>query len=200
MVLACLVTGCSGNGDDKGDGSTAGASSGSDSSTSRATDGSTPLPTTGVSEKGNGDGTDPMQDDKGAPGSVDAKGRQTFLFKRIPGNRTGACQDVGKERDVKSGGFMGGSFADARASYGKKRPGMKPKQVRLYWIPVHSKPMRGVTVSATSGGDPVRLTTRDEANAEQWQFYDTVIALPHDGTWTFKVSSGPDRGCFVARF
>lgn len=196
MVVACLVAGCSSKGDDKADGSSAGGSSGSDSST----DGSTQAPSDELSGTVNGDGTNPMVDDNGAPGSVDAKGRQTFLFKRIPGNTTGACVTVGNRRDVKSGGFVGGSFADARTSYGKTRQGMKPKQVRLYWIPVHSKPMGGVTVTATSGGDTVKITEREVADAEQWKFYYTVIALPHKGTWKFNASSGQDKGCFVATF
>ena len=194
-AVACLVAGCGGKGEDKADGSSSGGSSKSDGSTSGST-----APSAGSSAKGNSDGTDPMEDDKGAPGTVDAKGRQSFLFKRIPGNTTGACQNVGKERDVKSGGFVGGSFADARKSYGKKQAGKKPNQVRLYWIPEHSKPMRGVTVTATSAGDTVKITQREVADAEQWQFYDTVITLPHRGTWKFTASSGPDKGCFVATF
>ena len=77
---------------------------------------------------------------------------------------------------------------------------MGRKQVRLYWIPEHTKPMSGVTVTATSGGKKVRVTEKQVSDVEQWKFYDTNIALPQGGTWTFRVTSGPDQGCFVASF
>jgi hypothetical protein len=141
-----------------------------------------------------------MVDDNGAPGTPDAKGRQTVVFQRLPGNTSGACVVVGGRRDVKSGGFVGGSFDDARKSYGKVRPGLNRKEVRLHWVPQHTKPMGGVTVVATSGNKSVRVTQRSVADAEQWKFYDTVVKLPSRGTWRFKVSSGPDHGCFVASF
>ncbi|HZJ06915.1 MAG TPA: hypothetical protein VFD59_15780 [Nocardioidaceae bacterium] len=141
-----------------------------------------------------------MNDDRGAPGDPDAKGRQTVLFGRVPGNASAACVVVGGRRDVKSGGFVGGPFDDARRSYGTMRPGLERKQVRLYWVPQHAKPMGGVTVTATSAGKRVRVTQRSVADAEQWKFYDTVITLPRGGSWRFQVSSGADRGCFVASF
>ncbi len=141
-----------------------------------------------------------MKVDHGAPGAVDAQGRQTALFENLPGNTTGACENVGGERDVKSGGFVGGAFDDARKSYGKVRQGMGRKEVRLYWMPLHAKPMGGVTVTATSGGKSVRVTQRVVADLEQWKFYDTNITLPQGGSWRFQVSSGADRGCFVASF
>ena len=200
MVLAFLAAGCSSEGDDKADdkadGSSAGGSSGSDSSA----DGSTPSPSKGSSKQTDGDGTDPMKNDNGAPGSPDKKGRQNVLFSRLPGNSTGACEKVGNGRDVKSGGFVGGAFDDARKSYGKVRPGVGRRQVRLYWIPQHSKPMAGVIVTATSGGKKVRVTEKQVSDVEQWKMYDTSITLPQGGTWTFRVTSGPDQGCFVASF
>ena len=188
LVLACLVGGCSSGGDDQE------AAAGTPSDKSSAADGPSASPSPGA------DKVDRMADDNGAPGKPDAKGRQTDVFERVPGKKSGACVAVGGERDVKSGGFLGGPFDDARKSYGKKREGMKRNQVRLYWVPQHSEPMKGVTVTATSGGKTVKVTQRNVADAEQWKFYDTNITLPNGGSWRFQVSSGVDQGCFVASF
>jgi hypothetical protein len=141
-----------------------------------------------------------MKSDHGAPGTLDSQGRQTALFANLPGNTSGACETVGDRRDVKSGGFVGGAFDDARKSYNKVRQGMGRRQVRLYWMPEHTRPMGGVTVTATSAGQRVRVTQRQVADLEQWKFYDTNITLPQGGSWRFKVSSGADQGCFVASF
>ncbi len=190
LVALCLSTGLlSGCGGDDGD--KAGTSSSTDGGASQA-----PAATPGPA----GSLTDPNADDKGAPGAPDARGRQGVVFDRLPGNKTGACEVVGDRRDVKSGGFVGGAFDDARKSYGKVRPGLKPKQVRLYWVPEHAKPMGGVTVVATTAGARVKVVQRTAADAEQWKFYDTLIKLPSAGRWRFKVSSGADHGCFVATF
>jgi hypothetical protein len=187
LVLACLVGGCSSGSDDK------------DASAGKASDKSSAVEPTASPGPG-ADKIDPMVDDNGAPGKPDAKGRQTDVFDRVPGKKSDTCVTVGGDRDVKSGGFVGGPFDDARKSYGKARDGMTRKQVRLYWVPQHSQPMKGLTVTATSGGKTVKVTQRTVADAEQWKFYDTVIALPQAGSWRFKVSSGVDQGCFVASF
>jgi len=212
LVLVCLAAGCSSNNDDQASGpsgtptnSESSTPSGAKSSAAKSSDG----PSSGKASGGGTSGTtsgsgadkiDPMKSDNGAPGALDAKGRQTVLFDRLPGNTSGACETVGDRRDVKSGGFVGGAFDDARKSYGKVRPGMGRKQVRLYWMPEHTKPMAGLTVTATSSGQKVRVTQRHVADVEQWKFYDTNITLPQGGSWRFQVSSGPDRGCFVASF
>lgn len=194
LVLVFLTAGCGGTKDDNAAGSASSASSGASGKPAAGAVGETPSPSPGVPTP------DPMEDDNGAPGSPDPQGRQSVVFDRVPGNKSGSCVNVGDERDVKSGGFVGGAFDDARKSYGKTRPGLKPKQVRLYWVPAHAKPMKGVTVTATSGGKKVRVTQRSVADAEQWKFYDTLITLPTSGKWTFRVASGVDRGCFVATF
>src|ERR1700712_4681683 len=198
-LLAGLLSGCGGNDDKLATGSsssstTDGGSSGNAPGGSGAskTPGSTPSPGAAA--------TDPMNNDKGAPGTPDTQGRQTVVFERLPGNTSGACIVVGGRRDVRSGGFVGGSFDDARKSYGKVRPGLNRKQVRLHWVPQHTKPMGGVPVVATSGNKSVRVIQRSVADAEQWKFYDTLVKLPSRGTWRFKVSSGPDHGCFVVSF
>lgn len=194
LVLICLASGCGGKQDDKADGSPSSSSSGGSDKASAGGAGETPSPSPRVPTP------DPMKDDNGAPGSPDAQGRQSVVFDRVPGNKSGSCVNVGAGRDVKSGGFVGGAFDDARKSYGKARPGLKPKQVRLHWVPAHARRMKGVTVTATSAGKKVRVTQRTVADAEQWKFYDTLITLPKGGKWTFRVSSDVDRGCFVATF
>jgi hypothetical protein len=196
LIALCLwgglLTACGGHDDDKAGSS---SSSTTGSPTSGASPDTSPSPSPGDSA------TDGMKDDNhGAPGDPDAKGRQTVFLDRYPEGADGSCQAVGNEHEVRSGGFVGGAFDDARKSYGKARPGMKPKQVRLYWFPEHTKPMKGVTVVATSAGKTVRVTQHDAADLEQWKFYDTNITLPTGGRWQFKVSSGPDHGCFVVSF
>ena len=136
----------------------------------------------------------------GAPGLPDAKGRQSVVFTRLPGNTSGVCLPVAGRRDVRSGGFVTGPFDDARKSYGKVRPGFTRDQVRLYFVPLHSKPMNGVTVTATSGSTTVTKTQKTVADAEQWKFYDVILTLPKGGSWTIRAEAGQDSGCFRASF
>jgi hypothetical protein len=202
LALA-LTSGCGGH--DKS--SEAGRSSSHDSASSSPSPSTTPDPlkhATGTSDNvkkpESGDTPDPGVNDNGAPGKVGKKGVQSAVFVRVPGSSAQSCVTVGSLRDVRSGGFVAGPFDDARRSYGKKKPGATLKQVRLYWVPRHSKPMSGVTVVASSGGQRVTVRQKQVADAEQWSFYDTLISLPHKGTWTFRATSGSDRGCFVAKF
>lgn len=208
LVLVFLVSGCGGNGDDEATSSSSSASSSKDGSgsgsASSSTKGATPgADATGKSSTGgaaNGKAPSITTDDRGAPGAPDKKGRQSVVFTRLPGNDTGSCLKVKGQRDVRSGGFVAGPFDDAIASYGKVRPGFTRNQVRLYWVPMHTKPMSGVTVTATQGGKSVTKTQKSVADAEQWKFYDTILTLPSRGTWRFKATSGQDTGCFVATF
>lgn len=132
----------------------------------------------------------------------DAAGRQTIVFDRVPGSKRASCVQVGDQRDVQSGGFVSGAWDEAREGYGEPGPGRSARQVRVYWVPLHTKPMPGLKVVATRAGDGERVTVRQKqvADADRWQFYDTVFTLPSGGTWTFRASAGQDAGCFVATF
>ena len=191
LVALCLsggvLTACNGHGDDKAGSSSPSTATAGSSSTSPGT-------SRGASPSAGASPTDRINNDHGAPGQPDAQGRQTVVFDRVPGNTTGACEVVGARRDVKSGGFVAGAFDDARKSFGKKRPGSKRNEVRLYFVPAHAKKMPGLKVTATSGGQRVSVSQKVVSDAEQWKFYDTQIVLPKGGTWTFRASAGPDRG------
>ncbi|WP_418276075.1 hypothetical protein ACNHYB_14610 [Isoptericola jiangsuensis] len=128
-------------------------------------------------------------------------GKQEPLFNRVPGDESGKCLKVGDERDVRSGGIVGGSFDDARKSWDVEQPGKPSGTARLYWIPMDASEMPGVEVVATNKktGDKV-VTDQDlVSDAEQWRYYDTYIALPAAGEWTFEVTAGEDTGCFVVK-
>lgn len=198
-LFVLLVAGCGGQ-DEKA--SPSGGDSSSTEESGSSSGSSSDDDSTAPSDSGDKPSADPKVDDRGAPGSPTRKGLQTDVFSRVPGSASPGCQAVGDRRDMRSGGFVAGAFAEARASYGKGgRPGFKPRQIRLYWIPEHSRPMNGLALTATSSaGRTVRMTQRNVADAEQWKFYDTKIGLPTGGTWTFRVKSGQDRGCFSARF
>lgn len=134
----------------------------------------------------------------GEPGKPDAKGRQTDVFERLPGTEKSACVNVDDGRDVRSGGFVGGPFDEASASYGSARPGYAPREVRLYWIPLHAASMPKVTITGTGpGGKKAAVKRVTKADTEEWRFYDTTIRLPSAGEWKFNVRAGGDSGCFI---
>ena len=129
------------------------------------------------------------------------KGRQNAVFGRVPGGASGACVTVGRKRDVRSGGIVGGPFDTAVSTWKTKQPGKPKRTARLYWVPLHAAKMPGVTVVAThrSTGVTVKETKDSFGEAEQWKFYDTYLELPTAGTWQLRVKAGPDEGCFVMR-
>lgn len=202
-----LTTAACGGSDDDSDGGDARKGAGSESSsgaTAGGTSGSGGSGGSGSSGSGGSGGSGgssmptPSGGDPGAPGTPDAQGRQTDVFDRVPGSKSSSCVSVGDRRDIRSGGFVGGAFDEASKAYNTKRPGFAKKEVRLYWIPLHAGSMKGVQVTASSGGTTVKPTQSNQADADQWKFYDTTFKLPKSGTWTFKVSAGKDRGCFTA--
>ncbi len=211
LVLVFLVTGCGGKDDEEkssaGSSTSSGQGTGSNPSTPSASESAKAGSSAGAGGSGSTGSTgatiSPQQaaeDHRGAPGLPDAKGRQSVVFTRLPGNTSGACLPVAGRRDVRSGGFVTGPFDDARKSYGKARPGFTRNQVRLYFVPLHSKPMNGVTVTATSGSTTVTKTQKTVADAEQWKFYDVILTLPKGGSWTIRAEAGQDSGCFRASF
>lgn len=217
LVLVFLASGCGGKDDAEKSSASSSASSGqgtgsnpSTPSTPGAPDAPSASETAKAGTSADGDGSastgatiSPKQaaeDHRGAPGLPDAQGRQSVVFTRLPGNTSGTCLSVAGRRDVRSGGFVTGPFDDARKSFGKVRPGFTRNQVRLYFVPLHSKPMNGVTVTATSGSTTVSKTQKIVADAEQWKFYDVILTLPKGGSWTIRARAGQDSGCFRASF
>lgn len=208
LVLVFLVSGCGGKDDAEKSSAGSSTSSGQGTGSNPSTPGASESAKAGSSAGAGGSGStgatiSPQQaaeDHRGAPGLPDAKGRQSVVFTRLPGNTSGACLPVAGRRDVRSGGFVTGPFDDARKSYGKARPGFTRNQVRLYFVPLHSKPMNGVTVTATSGSTTVTKTQKTVADAEQWKFYDVILTLPKGGSWTIRAEAGQDSGCFRASF
>lgn len=126
-------------------------------------------------------------------------GEQTVLLQRVPGSASAACHKVGARRDVRGGDFLAGPFDTAATLYGKKQTGLSRRNVRLYWVPLHSKPMSGLTLKLTNlqTGKSIVIRQKTVADAEQWKFYDTQLRLRQGGTWRAEASSGSDRGCFV---
>lgn len=213
-LASCLVlVGCSGDGDAEGALSAAESSAGTTTPNSAdaggANDGNGEAsvnaqesPTgANVSPPQSTPSVDPLEVDDGEPGKRDKKGRQTDVFERVPGANEAKCVGVGGGRDLRSGGFVGGPFDDAVASYGTERAGFAKREVRLYFVPLNAASMPGLKVDA-SGPDGAKAKVRrvTKADTEEWQFYDATIRLPQAGRWTFQVTAGPDRGCFVVDF
>lgn len=155
----------------------------------------------GSDEKGDGHRERPTYEDRDSPGKPDKQGRQEKVFARIPGSSDDRCVVVGNRRDVRSGGFVAGPFDTARKTFGKGEPGRPAGTIRVYWVPLHSEPMPGLTVTAELLGTNVRHTfTQDAvADADQWRFYDTALKLQRPGRWRLTGESGEDRGCFEVR-
>jgi hypothetical protein len=72
--------------------------------------------------------------------------------------------------------------------------------VRLYFIPVHSAEMPGLSLQASDeAGSTVAVSQPHWADADEFRFYDAEVALPHPGQWRITASAGADRGCWVVR-
>lgn len=206
-LTACLaLVGCSGDDNPQGSLSGAEASAESSAGASDSGDGAEPeakeSPTgANVSPAQSTPTVDPLKPDDGEPGQRDKAGRQTDVFERVPGAKKATCVEVSGGRDLRSGGFVGGPFDDAVASYGTERPGFGKREVRLYFVPRNASSMPDLQVQiAGPGGATGKVRRVTQGDTEEWKFYDATIQLPQSGRWTFRVSAGPDRGCFVVDF
>ncbi|MBM6402713.1 hypothetical protein JQN72_00445 [Phycicoccus sp. CSK15P-2] len=125
-------------------------------------------------------------------------GRQTAVFGRVSGTSDGSCVAVGDHRDLRSGDVVGGPFDEARKAWGTTRADLDPESVRLYWVPMHTAEMAGVTVVAQheESGEKVTASRDSFGDAEQWKYYVTDLELPEAGEWRISVTAGKDRGCF----
>ncbi|WP_370618061.1 hypothetical protein [Mumia sp. Pv 4-285] len=208
LAAAALVLGGCSSDDEPSAGSTTATSSESpasdDGASSDAGDGS------GDSGTADGDASEPTPEPSTNPaaeptdGTAESsqptkKGKQTAVFSRVPGNASGECVRVGKQRDVRSGSIVGGPFDTAAATWGTTQPGQPKRNVMLYWVPLHADDMKGVTVTAKNAatGATVKVNREPFGEAEQWKYYATNMVLRDPGAWTFRVSAGPDSGCFV---
>lgn len=124
-------------------------------------------------------------------------GGQQDVLSNLPGNRSGECTPVGKERDVRSGNLGAGPFDEARASFSVKS--RSSRKVDLYFIPTHAKKLTGVTVTARNAVTGASLTKKSKTigDADQWKFYRLQLDLPEAGTWVLRAAAGQDAGCWV---
>lgn len=170
-----MVSACSGNDDGEGEGVAAVSA--------------TPADPSDVNEP---------KDNRAESAKPDKKGRQTAVLGRVEGSKGKACIDTDGGRDLRAGQFVAGPFDEAVAQWDKPKEGLKKRDVRLYWVPLHSKKMPGITVVAThsESGEKVTVSQDDFGDAEQWKYYNVVMNLPQNGTWTLRGTAGEDRGCF----
>jgi hypothetical protein len=113
-----------------------------------------------------------------------------------PGLMERNCAPVGEHAILRSGEFVAGDFRAYRAGW---RPNLPADQGKLWWAPLHTDAMPGLTLYATSLDDPAvsqvyRFTT-PAANANG-PFYPSAVPLPQPGRWRLVATAGPDWGCF----
>lgn len=127
---------------------------------------------------------------------------QSKVLAAIPGSNKPTCQAVGDKKDVRSGGFAVGNFADARAQYKSAKP--SPMQsVGLYAIPQHAAKMPGVTIilkQLNATGAERKFVSHSVQTADVWSYYAVQLPIPTPGVWRLSVSSGQDHGCFEVAF
>jgi hypothetical protein len=133
------------------------------------------------------------------PGAV-----QTDAFRRAPGSSSYRCVGVGRDRDVRSGGFLAGPFGvdeqlfgDSYQQYGQRN------EVKIYWIPLEVDHMSTLTVHATLLADRSvtrRVELTQVAAEGRDVFYPSAVPIPVPGTWELTADAGPNRGCFIVTF
>jgi hypothetical protein len=125
-------------------------------------------------------------------------GNQGSVLHNLPGSAGPACVSVGDERDVAAGDFAAGPFDAARRGY--RATNLARRDVRLYFVPVHSARMPGLTLRLSDeAGASFTLTQKRWADAEEFRFYDTQVAFPHGGLWRISAVAGADAGCWLVR-
>ncbi len=206
FAAVLLLTGCSTAGDEvAGAARPTSSASPTASASSSATPGAGPSsgPTASASPTPSADPSAPAgeiaaSDPRNEEAQPAKDGKQTAVFARVAGEAKATCVAVGSRRDVRSGSIVGGPFDSAIAAWGRTAPEVPTHSVQLYWIPMNTAAMPGVTVTATNTTTKTTLTVSSDTvgDAEQWKYYSTQIVLRDAGTWRLQVSAGPDSGCF----
>ena len=125
-------------------------------------------------------------------------GNQAAVLDNLPGSTGPGCVTVGDERDVAAGGFAAGPFDAARRGY--RAANLARRDVRLYFVPVHSAAMPGLTLQLSDeAGASFTVTQQHWADADEFRFYDTQVAFPHGGLWRISAAAGADAGCWLVR-
>lgn len=127
-----------------------------------------------------------------------------LAFQDAPGTGARNCVDVERQRPisaqdgVRSGEFLAGPFV-IYADMWRQDPEHASK---LWWIPLHTGKMPGLTVRAVLLDDPTvqRVFTAaivgySDRGGEA--FYPSEVVLPVAGRWMLVATAGPDWGCFI---
>lgn len=131
-----------------------------------------------------------------APGAAE----RAAWFAEAPGSAERDCVDVDQHPQdaVRAGEFVAGPFVQYRQQWARD-----PRNAtKLWWIPLHSSPMPGLTVRAILLDDPavrqVVTPPRDLfASTAVGLFYPSTVELPAPGRWLLVATAGPDWGCFL---
>ena len=126
---------------------------------------------------------------------------QTRNFRGLPGSVAARCVEVGNHGNVRSGGFVAGNFRSDIETFASVVK--QPKEVKIYWIPLHVGTMPALTVLEVHVGFPHTIRTtvwREVAANPGVVFYPSATPVPVPGTWRLTASAGPNRGCFVVTF
>jgi hypothetical protein len=137
-------------------------------------------------------------------------------FKAAPGTAERACVDTGRYytpagdlsaldpppatgastgSGLRSGEFVAGSFATYIEEW-RRDPGFG----KLWWFPLHTREMPGLTIRAILLDDPdvTRVYSAPyPAFNSTGTFYPSSVVLPVVGRWMLIATAGPDWGCFV---
>ncbi len=156
-----------------------------------------PSPADGAASAATPHGGAPSKHPRGLPTRA-GDGNQGSVLHNLPGSTGAGCVTVGDERDVAAGGFAAGPFDAARRGY--RSANLARRDVRLYFVPVHSATMPGLTLKVSDGaGAAFTLTQKRWADADEFRFYDTQVAFPHRGLWRIDAVAGTDAGCWLVR-
>lgn len=124
-------------------------------------------------------------------------------FANTWGNPDHSCVDLGqfspeqsaRPNEARSGEFIAGPFAFYMDEWPRDR-----KFSKMWWMPLHTDDMPGITVRAILLDDPSRTVVVRQplvAYNEGGRFYPSEVALRDAGRWLLIVTSGHDWGCFI---
>jgi hypothetical protein len=127
-----------------------------------------------------------------------------LAFQDAPGTGARSCVDVERQRPasaqdgVRSGEFLAGPFV-IYADMWRQNPENASK---LWWVPLHTGTMPGLTVRAVLLDDPTvqrvftaAIVGHNDRGREA--FYPSGVVLPSAGRWMLVATAGPDWGCFI---
>ena len=159
-----------------------------------------PKPTVGSARKAPDETVSATQSAESHPQAPPPKNPSSLFTNDVPGAAGHTCVKVnslfgatGRSGAIRSGDFVAGNFPLYVREWSPNT-----ENTKIWWQPLHTDKMPGLTVRATLLDNPsISRTYRfSRVGYAGDAFYPSHDPLPRSGTWRLVATAGPDWGCF----